>query len=175
MLFTYQALNQDGSVIAGKGHFDDIGALMDTLASQDQILLKYRKRWFILTDAIESMIQPRVERPDIIEFCESLSSMAASGLPLLESMESIKDTVRNKRLKKALERVIREITGGESLSGAFRAQPEVFPPMLVFFCSIGEETGTIQEALKSTGAHIERLDDIASQTKRALNYPPFVI
>ncbi|MFA5654548.1 MAG: type II secretion system F family protein [Desulfomonilia bacterium] len=175
MLFTYQALNQDGSVIAGQGHFDDIGGLMDTLSSQDQILLKYRKRRFILTDAIDSMIQPRVERPDIIEFCEALSSMVASGLPLLESMESIKDTVRNKRLKKALERVIREITGGESLSGAFRAQPEVFPPMLSFFCNIGEETGTIQEALKSTAEYIKRVDDIISQTKRALIYPAFVI
>ncbi len=175
MLFTYQALNQDGSVITAKGHFDDIGTLMDTLSSQDQILLKYRKRRFILTDAVDSMIQPRVERPDIIEFCESLSSMVASGLPLLDSMESIKDTVRNKRLKKALERVIREITGGESLSGAFRAQPEVFPPMLVFFCNIGEETGTIQESLKSTAEYIKRVDDIVSQTKRALIYPAFVI
>lgn len=175
MLFTYQALNQDGSVITGKGHFDDLGGLMDTLASRDQILLKYRKRRFILTDAVDSMIQPRVERTDIIEFCEALSSMVASGLPLLESMESIKDTVRNKRLKKALEQVIREITRGESLSGAFKAQPEVFPPMLSFFCNIGEETGTIQEALKSTAEYIKRVDDIISQTKRALIYPAFVI
>ncbi len=79
------------------------------------------------------MVQPKVDQVDIVEFCESLASMIGSGLPLLESMESIRDTIKKKRLKNALDRVIREIAGGESLSGAFSLEPDVFPEMLVFF------------------------------------------
>lgn len=175
MLFVYQALNQDGSVVKGKGQFTDIQGLLDTLSVHDQILLQYQAKRFIISDVVEEMIQPKVVRMDIVEFCDSLSSMIGSGLPLLESMQSIRDTIRNKRLRNALDRVIREIAGGESLSGAFGLVPDVFPEMLVFFCNIGEETGTIQEALKNTADHLKRMDDIISQTKRALIYPAFVI
>ncbi len=175
MLFVYQALNQDGSVVKGKGQFGDIQGLIDTLSARDQILLQYQAKRFILMDVIDDIAQPKVVRMDIVEFCDSLSSMVGSGLPLLESMQSIRDTIKKKRLKNALDRVIREIAGGESLSGAFALVPDVFPEMLVFFCNIGEETGTIQEALKNTADHLKRMDDIISQTKRALIYPAFVI
>jgi type IV pilus assembly protein PilC len=175
MLYVYQALNSDGSVFHGKEEFESVQGLMEVLSSHDQILINYKARKFIISDIVDDMIQPQITRLDIVEFCDSLSSMVGSGLPLLDSMISIKDTIRKKRLKTALECVIKDIATGESLSGAFAAQPAVFPRMLVFFCSIGEETGTIQEALKNTAEHIKRVDDIVSQTKRALIYPSFVI
>jgi len=175
MMFSYSALTNDGAVIKKRGYFSSIQALMDTLASQDLILLKYKQHKVFLRDEFNRMLQPGIKRMDIVEFCESLASMVGSGLPLLDSIESIKDTIKNKRLKKALEKVIQEISGGESLSQAFASEPSVFPQMLVFFCNIGEETGTIQEALKNTAEHIKKLDDIISQTKRALIYPAFVI
>ncbi len=175
MLFIYQALNPDGSVLKGKGQFNNIQGLIDTLSSHDQILLQYQEKRIILSDFINGAVQPRIQRMDIVEFCESLASMIGSGLPLLDSMESITATIKKKRLKDALARVIQEIARGESLSGAFALEPDVFPQMLVFFCSIGEETGTIQDALKNTADHLKRTDNIISQTKRALIYPSFVI
>ncbi len=175
MLFAYSALTRDGAVFKGKGHFENIQALMDTLSSQDFILLRYKEKRFFVLDEMEKLFQPKVVRMDIVEFCDALSTLIGSGLPLLESIESIKDTIRNKRLKKALEQVIQKIAGGESLSASFAQDSSVFPRMLVFFCNIGEETGTIQEALKNTAEHLKKLDDIVSQTKRALIYPAFVI
>ncbi|HNY64358.1 MAG TPA: type II secretion system F family protein [Deltaproteobacteria bacterium] len=175
MLFVYQALNPDGSITEDKGEFPGIQSLIETLSSQDRVLITYKSKRFILSDVLDEMIQPEVTRLDIVELCESLSSMVGSGLPLLDSLASIRDTIRKVKLRKALERVIDDIASGESLSGAFASQPKVFPRMLVFFCSIGEETGTIQEALKNTADHIKRVDDIVSQTRRALIYPSFVI
>ncbi|HHO75291.1 MAG TPA: type II secretion system F family protein [Deltaproteobacteria bacterium] len=175
MLFSYQAVSPEGAVVNGKAQFRDIQELMDALSSEELILLRYKQRRFFILDEIEKIFLPKIERLDIVEFCESLSSMVGSGLPLLESVETIKDTIKNKRLRMALTNVIRDISGGNSLSQAFAGEPTVFPQMLVFFCNIGEETGTIQEALKNTAEHLKKLDDIISQTKRALIYPAFVI
>jgi type II secretory pathway component PulF len=47
--------------------------------------------------------------------------------------------------------------------------------MLMFFCHIGEETGTIQTALDNTANYLKKVDSIISQVKRALIYPGFVI
>ena len=118
---------------------------------------------------------PAVKKIEIAEFCESLASMLGSGLPLLESMESIKETIRVKRLRDAIDEVIGVIAQGESLSGAFSRRPEVFPEMLIFFCHIGEETGTIQTALDNTANYLKKVDSIVSQVKRALIYPGFVV
>jgi type II secretory pathway component PulF len=175
MDYSYNALRKDGSIITAKGSFEDIRRLMDTLSSQELILINYREQKYQVFERIKTLLQPSVKRIEIAEFCETLASMVGSGLPLLDSMESIKETIKVKRLREAIEEVIKEIAKGESLSGAFSHQPSVFPEMLMFFCNIGEETGTIQTALSNTADYLKRVDGIISQVKRALIYPCFVM
>lgn len=175
MILAYQALKKDGSTLASSGDFDSVRHLLDTLSAQEMTLIKYREQRFQILETIKAIARPQVKKIEIAEFCESLASMIGSGLPLLDSMESIKDTIRVKRLKDALDQVVRGIAQGESLSGAFSRQSDVFPEMLVFFCSIGEETGTIQTALNNTAEYLKKVDGIVSQVKRALIYPAFVV
>lgn len=175
MLVSYCALRKDGSTVMARAEFESVRDLMDMLASQDLTLVSYRENALPLLEKAVNFLQPKVTRMEIVEFCESLASMIGSGLPLLDSMESIKDTIRVKRLREALESVIREVARGETLSGAFSHHPSVFPEMLVFFCSIGEETGTIQNALNNTGEYLRKVDTIISQVKRAFIYPGFVM
>ncbi len=137
--------------------------------------MSYRENVFPVLDVLQGLMQPAVRRMEIVELCESLASMIGSGLPLLDSMETITETVKSGRLKEAMEEVIREVARGESLSGAFSHNARVFPEMLIFFCSIGEETGTIQDALNNTAAYLRKVDTIVSQVKRAFIYPCFVL
>ncbi|MEN6446148.1 MAG: type II secretion system F family protein [Syntrophaceae bacterium] len=175
MMLSYCALRKDGSMVNAKGQFDGVRDLMDALLSQEMTLVSYRPSKLLFLNRLKPFIQPKIKRMEIVEFCDSLASMTGSGLPLLDSMESIKETIRVSRLREAIEEVIREIGRGESLSGAFSHQPGVFPEMLVFFCSVGEETGTIQDALSNTSDYLRKVDNIVSQVKRALIYPSFVI
>jgi type IV pilus assembly protein PilC len=175
MMFSYCALKKDGSTLQTRGDFEDIRELMDSVLSQDMILVSYRQMKFPVLNTVKTLLQPKVKRLEMIEFCDTLSSMVGSGLPLLDSMDSIKETIRVHRLREAIDKVVREIAKGESLSGAFSHQPDVFPEMLVFFCSIGEETGTIQNALVSTTEYLKKIENIINQIKKALIYPAFVI
>jgi len=175
MILAYQALKKDGSTLASSGDFESVRELMDTLSSQEMTLVRYSQQRFQVLETLKTLAQPQVKKIEIAEFCESLASMIGSGLPLLDSMESIRDTIKVKRLNAALDQVIRGIAQGESLSGAFSRQSDVFPEMLIFFCNIGEETGTIQTALENTAEYLKKVDGIVSQVKRALIYPAFVV
>jgi type II secretory pathway component PulF len=175
MQLSYCALKRDGTTLTAKGSFESVRELMDNLASQDLTLVSYRENVFPVLDVLQGLMQPAVRRMEIVELCESLASMIGSGLPLLDSMETITETVKSGRLKEAMEEVIREVARGESLSGAFSHNARVFPEMLIFFCSIGEETGTIQDALNNTAAYLRKVDTIVSQVKRAFIYPCFVL
>ncbi len=175
MILSYNALKKDGTIFASKGDFEGIRDLMENLSSQEMTLIRYSEQRYQIIETIKTLTQPAVKKIEIAEFCESLASMLGSGLPLLESMESIKETIRVKRLRDAIDEVIGGIAQGESLSGAFSRRPEVFPEMLIFFCHIGEETGTIQTALDNTANYLKKVDSIVSQVKRALIYPGFVV
>ncbi len=174
MIITYSAITTDGTVVRKRGEFRRIHELLDSVASEGLILLDYSKDNAFNRDKLSDMLLPAIKRVDIIEFCESMSSMLEGGLPLLESLETLRDTTRVKRLRKALDMVISDISGGESFSGALAAHPNVFPDIMVFLTRIGEETGNLQGTLKDTAYHLKRVDDIVSNTKRALAYPIFV-
>ncbi|PMP88330.1 MAG: hypothetical protein C0173_07435 [Desulfurella sp.] len=51
---------------------------------------------------------------------------------------------------------------------------KVFPEVLIHLVRIGEETGTLSGVLKDAAEHLQKIDDIISNTKRALMYPLFV-
>ncbi len=174
MIITYSAITTDGTVVRKRGEFRRIHELLDSVASEGLILLDYSKDNAFNRDKLSDMLLPAIKRVDIIEFCESMSSMLEGGLPLLESLETLRDTTRVKRLRKALDMVISDISGGESFSGALAVHPNVFPDIMVFLTRIGEETGNLQGTLKDTAYHLKRVDDIVSNTKRALAYPIFV-
>jgi len=175
MLLTYSAMRKDGTVITSSAEFEDIEELVQTLSASDLTLVSYRRQTWPGIARIMESLQPSVGRMEIVEFCESLGSMIGSGLPLLDSLETIRDTVGSKRLKKAIGEVISEISRGESLSGAFSHQGSVFPAILVFFSKIGEETGTIRDALTNTASYLRKIDAIVSQVKKAFIYPSFVM
>jgi len=174
MLLSYCALKHDGSTVTAKGDFENLYDLMDMLNTQDMVLISYRERTFTALDNLRNILEPKVKRPEIIEFCDSLSSMVGSGLSLMDSLQTLKDTIKLKRLRTALEEVIVQIARGNSLSSSFAQHPSVFPEMLIFFCSIGEETGTIPEALKNTADYLRKVDAIISQVSKAFIYPAFV-
>ncbi|MCD6571348.1 MAG: type II secretion system F family protein [Deltaproteobacteria bacterium] len=174
MIITYSAIAQDGAVIKRKGEFSHIHELIESLIANRFILLEYHKEGFFNKEKLYDFFSPKIKRGDIIEFCESLSSMIAGGLPLLDSVETLKETTKAKGLKRILDDILSDIAGGESFSAALSAHPKAFPDIMIFLCHIGEETGNLQGALKDTAYHLKRVDDIISNTKRALIYPTFV-
>lgn len=175
MLITYVAMRKDGTTVTARADIQDMSELMERLSGQDLTLVSYRTQALPWILRIKETLQPRVDRLEIVEFCESLASMVGSGLTLMDSLESIKETIKTKRLKAALEKVIEEIAKGESLSGAFSRQASVFPDILVFFCKVGEETGTLQNSLENTASYLRKIEAIVSQVKRAFIYPAFVM
>jgi len=175
MRITYCAMRKDGTTVTATSDFGDIRDLVERLEGENLTLVSYREHSLPWLSAAWDALRPPVGRLEIVEFCESLASMVGSGLSLIDSLESIRGTVTSKRLAKALSRVIEEISRGESLSGAFSHQKSVFPGILVFFCRMGEETGTIRDALANTATYLRRIEGIVSQVKRAFIYPSFVV
>jgi len=120
-----------------------------------------------------SFFEPKIKRKEIIEFCNNISLMVGGGISLLEALDEFVLNTKNKRFKLITEEVIFDIRNGMSFSEALKKH-KAFPDVVVHLVKIGEETGSLSSVLKDAAGHLQKVDDIVSNTKRALMYPLFV-
>ena len=80
--------------------------------------------------------------------CSSdLASLIRSGVPILEVLHIVSQTVGNVVMERAVKTAALDIERGESISVALAKHP-VFPTMIVRMVTAGEQTGKIDNMLE---------------------------
>jgi type IV pilus assembly protein PilC len=79
-------------------------------------------------------------------FANTLGVLLRSGVPILQALDIVKETVNNQVLSKAVTDVQASVKEGESIAGPLGTHA-VFPPMVVQMLAIGEETGAVDTML----------------------------
>jgi type IV pilus assembly protein PilC len=80
-------------------------------------------------------------------FSSTLAMLLKSGVPILQALDIVIDTVNNRVVGKAVEDVQSSVREGESIARPL-ARHDVFPPMVVQMIAVGEETGQVDTMLE---------------------------
>jgi type IV pilus assembly protein PilC len=115
-----------------------------------------------------------IKRPDLINFCFQLEQLSSSGVPLVDALMDLRDSIENVRFREVISGVVESIQGGASLSQAMTDYPEVFSPVFSSLIRAGESTGRLPDVLKSLAESLKWEDELAAQTKKLIMYPAFV-
>jgi len=83
----------------------------------------------------------------LARFTRTLSSLVRSGVPILEVLQIVSQTVGNVVMEKAIKVAASDIERGESISVALAKHP-IFPTMVVRMVTAGEQTGKIDNMLE---------------------------
>ncbi len=83
----------------------------------------------------------------LARFTRTLSSLVRSGVPILEVLQIVSQTVGNVIMEKAVKSASADIERGESISQALSKHP-IFPNMIVRMVTAGEQTGKIDNMLE---------------------------
>ena len=78
-----------------------------------------------------------------------------AGVPILQALEIVSETVNNKVISKAVTDVQESVREGESMARPL-ARHKVFPPMVVQMIAVGEETGQVDIMLEKVAAFYEQ-------------------
>ena len=84
----------------------------------------------------------------VARFARTLSTLLASGVQILTSLDIVKAIVNNAVLAKAIEDTKDAVREGESIAGPLKASGH-FPAMVVHMIAIGERTGQLEQMLTS--------------------------
>jgi type IV pilus assembly protein PilC len=83
----------------------------------------------------------------LARFTRTLASLVRSGVPILEVLQIVSQTVGNVIMEKAVKTAASDIEKGESISQALSKHP-IFPNMIVRMVTAGEQTGKIDNMLE---------------------------
>src|SRR5688500_6513845 len=89
---------------------------------------------------------PLFHKVAIARFSSTLSMLMRAGVPILQALEIVKDTVNNQVISSAVEDVKTSVREGESIAKPL-GKHSVFPPMVVQMMAVGEETGAVDTML----------------------------
>jgi general secretion pathway protein F len=131
-----------------------------------------RARWdrFVLNAPVFGSI---VRQIALARFARTLSTLLKSGVPLLVSMDIVRNVVGNTRLADVVDQARDAIREGESIAAPLKRSGE-FPPLVHHMVAIGERSGALEEMLGNVAdAYEDQVDTTVAALTSLLE--PFMI
>lgn len=110
----------------------------------------------------------------VSRFARTLSTLAVSGVSLIQGLPLIAEIIGNKVVEDALMKVREEVAKGESLSDPIK-ESGIFPEMLSSMITIGEGAGQLDDILNKTADFYDEEVEQAIQTTTALIEPILIV
>ncbi|MBE8221524.1 MAG: type II secretion system inner membrane protein GspF [Bdellovibrionales bacterium] len=107
--------------------------------------VKGRRRWNAIILKIPVMGK-MIRMLAVSRFARTLSTLLNGGVPMLESLNIVRNVVNNDIIAEAIDQARENIKEGESIADPLRESGQ-FPPMLIHMVNIGEKTGNLEEML----------------------------
>ncbi len=110
----------------------------------------------------------------VSKFCRTLSTLIASGVPILEGIEITAKTSGNAIVEDGLMSVRRSVEGGLTIAQPLK-ETGIFPGMVVQMISVGEQTGALDAMLSKVADFYEDEVDQAVANMLTLMEPLIIV
>jgi len=120
-------------------------------------------------------LQTKVTEKDLVVFVRQFATLINAGLPLVQSLEILRDQQENKTFKSILKEVKADVEGGATFSDAIKKHPKVFDHLFVHMVAAGEAGGILDIILNRLASYIEKLAKLKKKVRGALTYPAIVV
>lgn len=169
MVFDYKAVSAEGRMVFGRIDAINMVDLEMRLKRMDLDLVTGKA-----LDQQQLFGKRNIPRPELINFCFHLDQLTRAGVPILEGLADLRDSIENPRFREVIAGLIEGIEGGQTLSLAMADHPTVFNAVFVNLIRSGEATGQLPDVLSGLTESLKWEDELASHTKKLLMYPAFV-
>ncbi len=171
-LFDYTGFDSTGRKVSGSCEGSGQRAAMASL----------RQQGIFATEVVASGSRPsqrlfsgwrRVQVPieDLATATRQLATLLSAGLSLDETLNTVAGQLERPQLATALNRVREAVVQGEALHLALLNESKIFPPIYISMVEVGENSGTLDEALANLADLLEEQARLQSRITAALAYP----
>jgi len=117
----------------------------------------------------------RVERTALLVFGQELAALLKAGLPLYQSLDVMLERQRDPTFRASLTTIRDRVKGGMSLSEAFKAEGDLYPPMFAASLVAGERSGSLETVLRRFVQYLRLTQSLKRKAVSAAVYPIFLV
>jgi len=110
----------------------------------------------------------------VAKFSRTLSTMIASGVPILDSLDIVSRTSGNKTVELGVLKARDSIAEGQTIAEPL-GETGVFPPMVIHMISIGETTGALDNMLEKIADFYDDEVDVAVDALTSMIEPIMIV
>jgi general secretion pathway protein F len=116
------------------------------------------KEWFDRKILKAPVIGKLTRLVAISRFSRTLGTLLASGVPMLNAMDIVRNIITNTVMRQAIETTRDAVKEGASISETLKRTGE-FPPLVIHMLSVGEKTGELEKMLDRVADNYDRQVD----------------
>ncbi len=132
------------------------------------------RNWFDRTQLKVPVVGDLVRMLAISRFSKTLSTLLSSGVPLLTSLDIVRNIVENTVLSKVIENARDAIREGESIAAPLKRSGE-FPPLVFHMIAIGEKSGQLEQMLGNVAKSYDSQVDMRVAALTSLLEPVMIL
>jgi type IV pilus assembly protein PilC len=168
-LYSYRAIDDQGKSHKG----------LQDAANQVDLELRLKRSGLDLIDAkadsgTTGLGRNKIKRTELITFFFNLEQLSSAGVPLLESLADLRDSMNVQHFREIIANLIESIEGGKTLSEAMKTHPDAFDKIFISLTQAGESSGRLPEVFQHITESLKWQDEMASHTKSILLLPAIV-
>jgi len=169
--FQYKAVDKEGRPARG-----DLNAINEVdlelrLKHMGLDLITFRQ----INKSASALARGNITRRDLITFCLDMEQISRAGIPLMEGLRDLRDSIENPRFKEVITSLLEDMEGGKMLSQALAMHLAVFNHVFVSLVKAGEQAGKLTEVFENLATTLKWQDELVGQTQRLMLYPILVL
>lgn len=168
--FSYIALMLNGSKIKGTIQAKDLTDARKQLKAKKLRVIEIKEKKNI-TSFNNRNKKKKLKADSISHFCRQFAIIISSGINSITGLETLAKRTENKLMAIEINRIVDAVKKGSTVADAILDKDSKLPRLLGAMVATGEETGTLEEVLKSMALFYEREHRIIQKIKNASTYP----
>lgn len=162
---------ETGDVTEGVRVAENEAALRQELEARGLYVLALSRRGSFGWSGFSRPPRRRIRTREFIVFNQELATLLRAGLPLVQSLDILRQRTDDPAFKVILNDVHDRVRAGAALSEAFDAQGDVVPGVYTASLLAGEKSGGLEEVIRRYVDYVKVVAALRRKTLSALIYP----
>ncbi len=173
--YKYTAVNLDNKKIKGTFIAKDEKDLAEQLAKQSLYLTECQLYSGETPSAFWTLGTGKVTLDELSNFCRQFAIMLNTNVPLLESIDVLRNQPFTSYFKNILDVIYDDVKGGMLMSEALEKHKKVFPDFFRSMIYVGEMSGKLDVVCNALADFYEKDQSNKQKLKSALSYPMMLL
>jgi type IV pilus assembly protein PilC len=164
-----------GEIVEGVYVADSEARLRRELEDKGLFVLSLQRRGALPAFGGARTRRRPIRRQEFLVFNQELATLLKAGMPLVQSLDILRQRVTNPTFKAVLDGVYEKVKGGSALSDAFGEHADLFPAVYSASLMAGERAGNLDEVIRRYVAYEKVIGAVRRRTISALIYPVILV